>query len=239
MLNSVKSRWVTYDFAIKWTATFVWVRLRLWLYYFSKYEDPRNETAVLVNKMIVSIWPIHCDCMLSVRNFFTFFAGPLVQQSWEPLVYYMEPEYWFRPSYVDKGSISCTNGISASNGWNSWQGQPFTGQTLIPPYWIHVGDVRFGPHISPNRQNPASILGCYPRSRGAAYIKITPSTFWNISGLWLLIPMLNILHPRNAVSINEVNDQTLARGFRTFRFLPYSCNRLRCYLQVWRVPGIL
>jgi len=74
----------------------------------------------------------------------------------------------------------------------SWRGQPFTGQTPIPTIRICAGSVRFAPGISPNRQKPPFMYGCYLRSRGATYILIMPSTFWGITGLWLLKPILNI-----------------------------------------------
>jgi len=49
---------------------------------------------------------------------------------------------------------------------------------------------------------------------------------------WLVLTDACTKYPCNAVSISEVNDQTLARGFRVFRFSPYSRNRLRGYLQI-------
>ena len=49
---------------------------------------------------------------------------------------------------------------------------------------------------------------------------------------WLVVTDTYTNYPCNAVNISEVNDQTLARGFRAFRFSIYSCNRLRCYLQI-------
>ena len=104
-------------------------------------------------------------------------------------VYCMEPEWWFQPSYVVKCSILCTNAISASNGWSSWLGRPFTGRTSIPTFSIYVGNVRLTLGISPNRRKLPSTRGCYLRSRGAAYTLITPSTFWGITGLWLLMPI--------------------------------------------------
>ena len=67
-------------------------------------------------------------------------------------VYCMEPGWWFRTSYVVKCSIFCTNAISASKRWSSWQGQPFTGRTSIPTFSIYAGNVRLAPGISPNRQ---------------------------------------------------------------------------------------
>jgi len=41
----------------------------------SEYEDPRSQALALVNKMIVIIWLIHCDCMLSVGKYFLPIVG--------------------------------------------------------------------------------------------------------------------------------------------------------------------
>jgi len=107
-------------------------------------------------------------------------------------VYCMEPGWWFRPNYVDKCSIFCTNAISAANGWSSWLGRPFTGQTSIPTFSIYAGNVPLAPGISPNRWKLLSTRRCCLRSRGAAYILIMPSAFWVSTGIWLLTPILSI-----------------------------------------------
>ena len=65
-------------------------------------------------------------------------------------------------------------------------------RTSIPTFSIYAGNVRLAPGISPNRRKLPSTRGCYLRSCGAAYILITPSTFWVSTGLWLLTPVLSI-----------------------------------------------
>ena len=56
---------------------------------------------------------------------------------------------------------------------------------------------------------------------------------------WLVVTDAYTKYPCNAVSISEVNYHTLVRGFHAFRISSYSRNWLRCYLQIWRVPGVL
>ena len=97
--------------------------------------------------------------------------------------------------------------------------------------------------VSEEEQTQKQSTNCFPYSaiviqndNGRLHIDLAI----NFLGFnWLVITDAYTKYPCNAVSISEVNDQTLARGFRAFRFSPYSCNRLRCYLQIWRVPGVL
>jgi len=55
--------------------TSVGISLRLWVYYFPEYENPRKEAACnsFGQQMIATICCIHCDCMLPVRKNFGVF----------------------------------------------------------------------------------------------------------------------------------------------------------------------
>jgi len=147
-------------------------------------ESSRDPTLTKVMRFTREGWPEKKDSNDPAEKFRKIADSVFVM-----VVYCMEPEWWFRPSYVGKCSIFCTNAISASNGLNRWQGQPFTDRTSIPTFSINV---RFALGISPNRRKLPSTLGCYLRSPGAASILIMPSTFWGLTGFRLLTSILSI-----------------------------------------------
>jgi len=71
------------------------------------------------------------------------------------------------------------------------------------------------------------------------YILIMPSTFWVSTGLWLLMLVQSIPASMQRSQYQRNQWSICCKRISRILVFQYSRNRLRGYLQIWRVPGVL